>query len=316
MRSSTALLLFGFLLGAPPASAGGPTPAPPPCRRLLSHGDGLPGSPGAGFGAALAIDGDTGVVSAPGDGGSGAVVVLARANGAWREQVRLRADDGAAWDLFGSSVAPWGDLLVVGAPMDGTSGALRLGAAYVFRRTGSDWVQEAKLTAPDPAEYDRFGASVAVLGEAILVGVPGDDLPGAPAAGSVRVFRPTGTGWGQAQTLVASDPLSYADLGEALSVSGDRLAAGATLAADGAGTRTGAAYLFLQQGGTWVQEQKIVAPDGADRDDFGGALSIAGDTLAVGAHAADGAFENCGSVYVFVAQFGRLVEFPAEADRF
>ncbi|MBN2248067.1 MAG: FG-GAP repeat protein, partial [Coriobacteriia bacterium] len=78
----------------------------------------------------------------------------------------LPASDPAAGARFGSSVAVWGDTAVVGAPY--TSG--ERGAAYVFMRAGGAWTLRQKLIALDGAETDRFGWSVAIRGDTILIG--------------------------------------------------------------------------------------------------------------------------------------------------
>ena len=67
----------------------------------------------------------------------------------------------------------------------------------------------------------------------------------------------------------------------------------------------GSAYVFVRSGGVWTQQQKLVAPDGAARDDFGFSVAISGETVVVGASRDDGAAcENQGAAYVFVRSGG------------
>jgi hypothetical protein len=64
---------------------------------------------------------------------------------------------------------------------------------------------------------------------------------------------------------------------------------------------TGSAYVFVRTGTTWSLQQKLLAPDAAEGDDFGFAVSASGDTVAVGAFADDtGTTVDGGSAYVFV----------------
>lgn len=108
------------------------------------------------------------------------------------EDARLVPSDGLAGDSFGRSVAVDGDTVVAGADGDDVGSNFEQGSAYVFVRPVGGWsrlVQEnAKLDASDGAGNDRFGGSIAVNGDTMVVGAPGADV-----AGAVYVFvRPAG----------------------------------------------------------------------------------------------------------------------------
>ncbi len=96
-------------------------------------------------------------------------------------ETKLTASDGAASDLFGSSVSISADgtTALVGAYLDDDKGS-NSGSAYVFIKDGSSWIQSTKLTASDGAIGDRFGYSVSISadGTAALVGSPYDDDKG------------------------------------------------------------------------------------------------------------------------------------------
>ena len=118
-------------------------------------------------------------------------------------EMKTIAGDGAADDQFGRSVAIDGDLMVVGSWGDDEMGD-HSGSAYVYHFDGSDWVEEAKLTAADGEAGDSFGISVAVSGETVVVGSWGNDEKG-EAAGSAYVFARNHGGdgqWGQVEKLV------------------------------------------------------------------------------------------------------------------
>jgi len=89
------------------------------------------------------------------------VHAAAAAGVAWSDGERLVANDAAADDLFGSSVATNGSVVVIGCPGDDDAGA-EYGSVYVFRRVGAAWVQDVKLRASDRQQGDRFGAAVAL----------------------------------------------------------------------------------------------------------------------------------------------------------
>lgn len=87
--------------------------------------------------------------------------------------------DDSFFGSFGDSVALDADTMVVGRPERGSAGQgveAGHGSAYVFVRSGSTWVQQAKLRANDGATSDLFGNSVALSGNTVLVGAPGDDI--------------------------------------------------------------------------------------------------------------------------------------------
>ncbi|MCH7582772.1 MAG: FG-GAP repeat protein, partial [Acidobacteria bacterium] len=136
-------------------------------------------------------------------GGLVAVGPLARATVPSTQQAKLTAADGAAFDLFGFSVAISGDTALVGAHFDDDAGP-DSGSAYVFTRSGTTWTQQAKLTAADAAAFDRFGRSVAISGDTVLVGAVFDD-EGGRRSGSAYVFTRSGTTWTQQTKLTDAD---------------------------------------------------------------------------------------------------------------
>lgn len=143
------------------------------------------------FGASVSIDCDTAVVGASrhdyNGTDSGAAYVFTRSGTTWAEQAKLTASDGATYDLFGASVSIDGDTTLVGAYGDYENGP-DSGTAFAFARSGSTWVEGAKLTAGDGAAGDLFGASVSISGDTAVVGAYGDDDNGAKS-GSVHVFE-------------------------------------------------------------------------------------------------------------------------------
>jgi hypothetical protein len=194
------------------------------------------------------------------------------------ESVKLTSSDGHEDQVFGWSVAVDGDTLVVGAPFDYQVGHLA-GAAYVFRREGSDWVQEAKLLPDDLDSQDLLGWSVAVEGDTVLIGSLDSDI--AFRAGSVYVFERLGGSWIQQAKLVSSDAAENDYFGTSVDLSEDTAVVGAW-ADDAHGTDSGAAYVFTRDGQSWVQEAKLTPDDAARGDGFGLAVAISGETLVVG----------------------------------
>ncbi len=207
---------------------------------------------------------------------------------------KLTAADAAPDSQFGWAVAMDHDVLVVGAPRDDEL-ATDAGAAYVYRRSGTSWTYETKLTASDATLEDRFGWSVAVNGNVIAVGAYQNDAV-APDSGAVYVFNYDGMDWGQTQKLTASDGANSDRFGYSVSVDEDVLVTGA-YGDDDAGSMSGSAYVF-RHGASWVEEQKLTAAGAASADFFGWTVSVSGDYVLVGAPLTDVVGLNSGAVYV------------------
>jgi hypothetical protein len=269
----------------------------------LTAGDGAAND---NFGYSVALDGNTAVVGAYADtvGANtyqGSAYVFTRSGTSWSQQAKLTAGDGAALDYFGISVAVSGDTAVVGAYVDDVGANTDQGSAYVFTRSGTNWSQQAHLTAGDGAANDYFGYSVAVSGDTAVVGAYGNDIGANPNQGSAYVFTRSGTSWSQQAQLTAGDGATNDLLGVSVAVSGDTAVVGAYGNDVGANIDQGSAYVFMRSGAIWGQQAKLNAGDGATSDFFGLSVAISGDTAVVGAFADDvGANMNQGSAYAFV----------------
>ena len=266
------------------------------------------------FGLSVAVDGDTVVVGAIGDddngSNSGSAYVFTKPAAGWTTTstaAKLTASDGAAGDYFGVSVAVYGDTVVVGAGWDDDKGE-DSGSAYVFTKPGAGWTTTssfaAKLTASDGAAGDKFGRSVAVNGNTVVVGARGDSDNGWDA-GSAYVFTKPVADWTTtsnfAAKLTASDGEAHDYFGNSVAVDGDTVAVGATYDDDN-GSKSGSAYVFTKPAAGWTTTStaaKLTASDGAASDYFGQSVAVDGDTVAVGATYDDDNGSKSGSAYVF-----------------
>lgn len=220
------------------------------------------------------------------------------------QQSSLVAADAGSLDEFGWSVAISGNTAVVGArnedPDLGNGPLSNAGAAYVFVRSGESWIQEAKLVARDAAAGDNFGVSVAIDGNLVVVGANGSDLEDADDAGAAYVFAREGIEWKQKARLAAKDPAEDDGFGGSVAIDGDTIVVGA----DGKDVsfllEAGAAYVFIQRGGSWDQKAKLSPPDARIGGYFGGAVAISGSRIVVGATEANPAgLRGPGAAYVF-----------------
>jgi uncharacterized protein (DUF2345 family) len=194
---------------------------------------------------AVAISGDTVVVGARGDNSyTGSAYVFVKPDTGWADteafNAKLTASDGEASDYFGYAVAISGDTVVVGASGDDSN----KGSAYVFVKPDTGWAtntQDAKLTATNRADNDRFGYAVALSGDTVVVGEFGDNS----SKGSTYVFVKPDGGWATTNAfdakLTASDGAANDFFGYAVAISGDTMVVGAYKD----DSSKGSAYIFL-----------------------------------------------------------------------
>jgi Concanavalin A-like lectin/glucanases superfamily/FG-GAP repeat/Secretion system C-terminal sorting domain len=284
------------------------------------------------FGYSVAISGETVVVGARGESSNatgingnesdnsatnaGAAYIFVRNAGVWTQQAYLKASNTGGGDQFGSSVALSGETVVVGAYVEdsnatGINGnesdnsASASGVAYIFVRNTGVWTQQAYLKASNTGGNDRFGYSVAISGETVVVGaygessnatsINGDEANnGASSSGAAYIFVRSGTTWSQQAYLKASNTEANDNFGYSVAISGEMVVVGAYQEAsnatgingDGANnsaSSSGAAYIFVRSGTTWSQQAYLKASNTEASDNFGYSVAISGETVVVGA---------------------------------
>ena len=236
------------------------------------------------FGLALALDGSTLAIGAQGDNqAEGAVYIFGNTDGTWVFEEKIVAFDPASADQFGESLALEGDTLVVGARADDDQGSSS-GSVYIYSRSGGSWTLDTKLVDPDGESSDSFGASVALEGDRLAVGTPGDTDMGY-FSGSVTLFNRTGD-WLLEDKLVVADGALYDGFGGKISLSGETLAVTADLEEEEA-EQSGAVYVYTLQAGSWGLQQKLKAPGEPADGRFGRDIHLEGDTLAVASSAGE-----------------------------
>jgi parallel beta-helix repeat protein len=252
------------------------------------------------FGTSVSISGDYAIVGACYDddrgSSSGSAYIFKRDGTSWDERTKITASDGATGDWFGYSVSMSGDYAIVGAYRDDDSGSYS-GSAYIFKRDGTSWSEQAKIIASDGAAVDLFGYSVSMSGDYAIVGAYGDDDRGS-ASGSAYIFKRDEASWDEQVKITASDGAAYDYFGRSASISGDYAIVGACYDGD-SGSYSGSAYIFKRDRTSWSEQAKITAIDGAEGDRFGHHVSISGDSAIVGAYGDDDCGSNSGSAYIF-----------------
>jgi hypothetical protein len=242
----------------------------------------LPESPSGDerIGYDLSIFDDTLAVGAHRDNSvaieAGAVYVFYREGSGWQQQAKLTASDGAASDFFGASVSLYEDTLAIGAYRDDIGTNDDTGSVYIFNRNGELWSLSEKITASDMDEFSRFGNSVSLQEDLLVVGAY-EDGGLANEAGAVYIYHFDGI-WDEVVKLTASDSSEGSRFGFEVSLSGDRLAIGAAFD-DGIASGTGAVYLFENNESEWVEIEKVTLTNGVAYDYYGYSVLLSGNYL-------------------------------------
>ena len=285
------------------------------------------------FGRSVAIDGDIAVIGANLEdedangsntlGAAGSAYIFARDQegpDAWGLVRKIVASDRAGADVFGASVAISRDHIIVGAvnqdlDASGSNFLSQAGAAYVFGRDvggTNGWGEIRKIVPTDRKAGDRFGLSVAITGERVIVGAPDQDFAGPPLqdrAGAAYLFaRHLGgtDAWGEEAKLVHPERTADDRFGNAVAIDGDFAVVGVRWD-DGEGTLSGsdmgAAMVFARDEGgpgNWGWFQTLQASDRQPYDNLGGSVAIDEGQVFAGAPLEDGDGLNAaGAVYVY-----------------
>ncbi|MCP4592564.1 MAG: hypothetical protein GY842_17670 [bacterium] len=245
--------------------------------------------------------------------------ILSEAGAAGRQcgERKVTAGDAKEEDYFSRFVAIHDGYALIGA-YQGKVGGVEAGAAYVYYRDGQTWVEQARLTAADPASGAHFGYAVSVWENYALVGASLARVEGV-TAGAAYIFRRDDHGtplnhaddtWSQQAKLLAADqpePGQVDLFGVYVAIEGDYAVVGAdtnTTTVD----RAGAVYVFVRddngtpldyEDDTWIERDRLTASDAAPSDMFGRSVGISGDWIISGAYADDDAGSTSGSAYIF-----------------
>jgi hypothetical protein len=246
-------------------------------------GAGAVGASQQGGSVALSSDGNTALVGATYDNNQiGAAWVFTRSGGVWTQQGDKLVGAGAVGtSLQGASVAlsSDGNTALVGGSVDNQ----RVGALWVFTRSGGVWTQQGgKLVGMGAVGPANQGTSVALSsnGNTALVGGTSDNR----GVGAAWVFARVGGVWTQqGSKLVGTGAVGTSEQGWSVSLSSD----GNTALVGGGWDNNliGAAWVFTRGGGVWTQQgSKLVGIGAVGASQQGNSVSLSpdGNTALVG----------------------------------
>ena len=250
------------------------------------------------------------------------------------ELCRLTATDGDANDEFGGRVDIDKNVIVVGANDHDTNGNSNQGKAYIFERNGECWLQISELTALGSAADDRFGLSVAISDDVVIVGAPFHNNDGNSDQGKAYIYVKPETGWPptmtQTTTLISNDGNAEDQMGMSVDIWGDVVIVGAPNHDLVDSLDHGKVYVFQKPTTGWpsimTQSAILLPTDGASEEYFGSSISIFEDQVAVGAYKNTNGNYRQGIAYIFekptsgwsstIYQSASLISSDGEAEDF
>lgn len=217
---------------------------------------------------------------------SGNAYLYAKTAGSWEMKRVISNPTPASGENFGAAAGIHNNRVIIGAPSVRFNDETK-GEAYIFLYdpAANTHTQEATLAAYDGQEYDYYGESVGICGDYAVVGAPLRDASGVLNCGAVYVYKRTGNQWTQTGFISPADRGTEDRFGYKVSLSGEWLAVSAHKSAVNGMTEAGKVYIYQlnSAGTTYNYHSTVTAPDPAAYEEFGTAIHLTGDTLAVGA---------------------------------
>ncbi|GAB5473573.1 MAG: hypothetical protein Mars2KO_16720 [Maribacter sp.] len=214
-------------------------------------------------------------------------------NAQWsqEQEITLPIEQGEENDPFARSVQSISienDRVVIGA--------FRSEIVYIYKRNATgNWHQESKLEASDGTNFDFFGYSVSISGDRILVGAQSSDTKGLNS-GAAYVYEQNENGdWLETDKLTASDGRPAHFFGASGAIN-ENIAVVSAIQ----GPRRGDVYVYEKDiNGEWIEKDKLQPSGRSGSDELGGALSISGNSIIIGAKGDTEKGENSGKAYIF-----------------
>lgn len=242
------------------------------------------------FGASTDISDNYAIIGAPFDEGSGTASIYKfdASGNTWQLQSLIMDTNGQSNDYFGYDVAICGDYVVVGVEEDDESTFTNNGSAQVYKRntnTGT-WEFHQKLINQMPANDDKFGHSVDIDGDYIIIGAYLDDESNINNTGSASIYkRNINTNvWEFQQKLINSNANPSDNFGYDVSISGNYIIVGAKEDDISINVNAGSASIFKRNTSTNVWEfQQMLSDNNINGSElFGNSVSIIDGYAVVG----------------------------------
>ena len=264
----------------------------------------LGSTPEQGSSVALSSDGNTAIVGGWDDNSAiGGAWVFARSGGAWSQQGTKLVGTGTAGSLgsyqgWSAALSADGNTAIIGGYMDND----RIGAAWIFTRSGGVWSQQGSklvgtgvVNVTGHQSYQGYSVGLSADGNTAIVGGQYDNN----TVGAAWIFTRSGGVWSQVGSkMVGIGYSGQSYQGCSVAMSGDGNTAVVAGVNDAPGY--GAIWIYVRSGGSWVQQgNKIIGSGASGVPAFGNSVAISsnGNTVVVGGGNDD---SGIGAAWVFV----------------
>jgi hypothetical protein len=231
------------------------------------------------FGDATGVGADWLISNGKSSAGAHRLNLFERSPAGWAERTAINVDS----DTEITHIDVERDLVVLGAKAALNASAVATGAAYVYRKVGGGLQLVQKLTASDGSANDKFGFSVAISGEYILIGAHDRMENGGASTGAAYLFQRSATGYTQVAEILSPDPAANDFFGKDLEACGNRYYIGAPGDAQGSANASGAVYRFDLAGASMSFVEKFQLSPSRPFSYYGDHMSLSSSGLIVGA---------------------------------
>jgi hypothetical protein len=269
--------------------------------------------PGGGayieFGTSVGVSGTGLVIGSPkcdmssgADAGCAYVYRWQSASLRWTAEVMLVDPYGGFFDHAGQAVAIESDVVLVSSPSSNEGGVKDAGAVVVWRKSGSVWSYDQRLTASHKTKSDQFGLSLVVKNSLVMIGSPLENSSSTLTdSGAAYVFRHDGVEYVEESRFTHPSPAAGQHFGSGVDIRDDLAVVGAGLD-DTLGSDEGCVFTFRRARRAWAFDQSLGASDGAANDRLGGQVALNGSQILAAADGNDTASgSDWGVVYGYLA---------------
>ncbi|MBC7772597.1 MAG: hypothetical protein H7210_08905 [Pyrinomonadaceae bacterium] len=208
---------------------------------------------------------------------------------------------------MGESVAIAGNNAAVGSPWGDVNGSVQAGFVRMYAQGTFGWAYHSTLSAHDQAEGDHFGAAIDISGEYFIAGAPNRELGDAIGAGAAYLYRRQGASWWFVQRMDALNPQDWANLGDAVALSGEIAVLGVPGHPTNGSDRGGLAEVWEKTvNSTFARTTRLYRETAYNNDEFGAAVDVfdgvflVPDLIAIGAPRRHSVVaENAGVVFLY-----------------
>lgn len=249
------------------------------------------------FGSAVSISSNIAVIGAYSQAASkkGKVHIYKKTESTWEPDIIITSNSPTKSRRFGSSIMLSDDHLIIG---DYENGPQHEGSAYIYKHSDGIWTLKKTLKGGTITRNGDYGISVAISDNYAIVGAMSENHPTSKSKkkiGAAYVYRREGEHWHHQAKLVPIDISKNDNFGLSVSISGNHIIIGT----EKDNASQGSTYLYKNTQGVWEESFTFQAEDGNAQDQFGHAISISGDYLAIGANNKNMGNNSLGEVYVY-----------------